>query len=784
MDFKSFTTPFTVLGPDAPDANDDLYYKKILDNLYNKLNLKTHLNSDNLRPTIHNLINEDGDKLLEWFLLGTAALHFFVQLNFTGPKVSEDLEWLNNKNDEAHQELAVEDQCNDNAVNLELLYLAKLIFSQEKVQKTYDISIWWLFRAHYVHQLILDETSNVIIENCEPLIQKISQFDAWNNEENKSLEVLFNVEAAHFWLLYKRINNSEKHLKTAEDIAMLDLKLEGAMGKRTKFQQEEKPQLFLHITTGKPIFPYEASPDLPISVNLIDDLRLETIKFSKEIKRPELGAIEESIILAKSVHLQMNQPKDNFAEEEIMPYLNAVIESTKNWPLKMETLRQRCVFEMKDKRGIERALSQSESLVGQCSQSKPSVFYRMNILFASGMKPIWIFKQNLADAMLSLGMVKGALDLYLKLQLWEEVIVCYTILELRHKAAEIIRQQISKKPTVKLWCLLGDAEQDTSHYETAWELSKKRSSRAQRHWGLYYFSKQQYAEAIPHLKTSVQLNNIQENVWIRLGFAAMQVEDWNLAAKAYRHYCELEQTNFEAWNNLAKVYIKLGDKSRAWYSLQDAVKCNYEKWQVWDNLMVVSVDLGHFSEVIRCYHRLLDLKEKHVDILVLRILTEAVRKNINDSEGQPAGKLLHKTLELFGRLTALIHNDPDIWRLYAELTVVQKTDLDFQKAAQYLQRAYRSLTVDPKWLQTIESTKSVLQLCSDLGDTYLKCSENATILQKRSMLGSAKLSLQSVITKVKQERLTEHQDIVVMLESLENLLKLIVEELDKIKMSE
>lgn len=54
---------------------------------------------------------------------------------------------------------------------------------------------------------------------------------------------------------------------------------------------------------------------------------------------------------------------------------------------------------------------------------------------------------------------------------------------------------------------------------------------------------------------------------------------------------------FEAWNNLAKAYVELGDKPKAWKSLQDAIKCNYDRWQVWDNLMVVSIDLGHFSEV-------------------------------------------------------------------------------------------------------------------------------------------------------------------------------------------
>lgn len=54
---------------------------------------------------------------------------------------------------------------------------------------------------------------------------------------------------------------------------------------------------------------------------------------------------------------------------------------------------------------------------------------------------------------------------------------------------------------------------------------------------------------------------------------------------------------FEAWNNLAKCYIKSGQKLRAFYTLQEAVKCNYENWMVWDNLMIVSVDCGCFEEV-------------------------------------------------------------------------------------------------------------------------------------------------------------------------------------------
>lgn len=66
-------------------------------------------------------------------------------------------------------------------------------------------------------------------------------------------------------------------------------------------------------------------------------------------------------------------------------------------------------------------------------------YLRFSHMFASGLNPKWIVEARLGDLMLSLGMVKTSLDLYLRLQLWEEVIVCYTMLDLRHKVCLAVR---------------------------------------------------------------------------------------------------------------------------------------------------------------------------------------------------------------------------------------------------------------------------------------------------------------------------------------------------------
>lgn len=100
--------------------------------------------------------------------------------------------------------------------------------------------------------------------------------------------------------------------------------------------------------------------------------------------------------------------------------------------------------------------------------------------------------------------------------------------------------------------------------------------------------------------------------------------------------------------------------------------------------------------MIRSYHRILDVKGAHVDVPILSILSKAIINDLKDSDGNPARKYLQKTLELFGRLTASVSTDSDVWRLYAELTLLKNNDIDNQKAAQYFQRAYRAAVSNPR----------------------------------------------------------------------------------------
>ena len=74
----------------------------------------------------------------------------------------------------------------------------------------------------------------------------------------------------------------------------------------------------------------------------------------------------------------------------------------------------------------------------------------------------------------------------------------------------------------------------------ALELSSDKSSRAYRSLGVHSYFRKDYTSALAHFRRSVELNAFQPKTLLRLGYAAMEVEDWEEAAKAYRRYCAYE----------------------------------------------------------------------------------------------------------------------------------------------------------------------------------------------------------------------------------------------------
>lgn len=596
-------------------------------------------------------------------------------------------------------------------------------------------------------QKSLDEDSSSIYEEFKRIHNNIKLDEI----KTSHIKFLINLEVISFYLHYRRVNIVSDLITSLKEEFSIEIIEEGVLGKRTKWQEKAVSQYFAQIKQNSPFKSAELTHrdhKLPELLKLEDDTRLETILFLDESKN-ELQILSSAIqnfILIFIRFKELSQPKDELADEEIKPYLNMLLHQSHGaWTVRLEALLMNIKIESTHKRSVDRSLRQCEDLVNMINRDEATI-NRLSYTFSSLMTPRFKIEELLGNIMVSLGLTKAALDIFLKIHNWEEVINCYNRLELRHKAAEIIQQELEKRPTVKLYCLLGDSTDDVSCYEKAWKFSKERSGLAQRHWGNYYFARHEYQEAIPHLQKSLEINSLQENLWLRLGYAALSLENYELASSAYIRYTQLEPNGFESWNNLAKCFIKLGNKQRAHKVLQEALKCNYDNWKIWENFLLVSVDVGSFDDAINAYNRLIEVKEKFFDEEVLNIMIRAIANNVIDIEGNQSKRLRKKALELLGHLGGIHINEGIVWEL-SELLVEEPL-----KKAEKLLRAYKGYSMkNSEWTKNEEMGRKILEILHSLCVNSLKAAENFNESEKLlvfNQLSSARMPSMAAIKVV------------------------------------
>lgn len=137
-----------------------------------------------------------------------------------------------------------------------------------------------------------------------------------------------------------------------------------------------------------------------------------------------------------SNYIQKSQPKDKLANEELLPYLTTLLHQEQGpWPIRISVLLANITMEATHKRTVERSLKQCEQILKLVTTNDDSTtnFQRLSYFYASYARSHWSVRAQLADLMVSLGLTKTALDLYIAIERWDAVISCYNILELKHK---------------------------------------------------------------------------------------------------------------------------------------------------------------------------------------------------------------------------------------------------------------------------------------------------------------------------------------------------------------
>ncbi|KAJ2851501.1 hypothetical protein J3B02_003554 [Coemansia erecta] len=446
--------------------------------------------------------------------------------------------------------------------------------------------------------------------------------DAWDavGDDSREIWARYLLEVAVAFSQHQMAADSTQHLAQAQAASGLKWKMTGIKGRRTKFQTFDVTQLVVDATSRKRPSDDEIDAEaecVPENMKLNDDVLLEEIALTGDApSTAPLAVIDRCILLALCQNVENENPVNGLTSEQMKPFISRVLDRASNWSVYTTGLLQRSRLEASKTRTVERSVLQLQALVDQIARPQPGdleagASERLAYLPVLALPSQWDLESELARRFVSLGVIRSALDIYERLEQWDEVIASFVLLGQDEVAERFVRDQLAESPDrPKLWCVLGDLKKDPDHWRHAWEISGQRYARAMRSLGAFHYGQSQFEEAAECYKKSLHLNPLFEKSWFLLGCASLQTGGWKTAAHAFQRVVALDHDRGDAWNNLASAYLRMGqgNSERAWYALREATRCNFDSWKVWSNFMHTSLSLHQYASAIHAMARIVEMR--------------------------------------------------------------------------------------------------------------------------------------------------------------------------------
>lgn len=144
----------------------------------------------------------------------------------------------------------------------------------------------------------------------------------------------------------------------------------------------------------------------------------------------------------------------------------------------------------------------------------------------------------------------------------------------------------------------------------------------------------------------------------------MQLKDFQKAVPAFGECVCIDETQGEAWGNIATCYIHQGRYKEAFSTLEQALKYSERSWKMWSNMISVSLKLKKFYKFFESLERLIDLEKSE---LVTAELLSQVTKIFKYQQGVAERKRIIQAMKnrldrVYRLLVDRIGQNPVVWR--------------------------------------------------------------------------------------------------------------------------
>ncbi|XP_026406486.1 tetratricopeptide repeat protein 27 homolog [Papaver somniferum] len=690
--------------------------------------------------------------------------------------------------------------------------LQYIVFAKMLLVKTKDISFerknsscggtrtlsWWLSRLILLQQRISEELSSSLFDTLQVLMQEtldhfgklesISSYWGTQLHEGEALDVLTaaHLQAGIIEYTYGRIDHFSEHLKSAEIASGLQLSVTGMLGFRT-VHQERPVSLRVLVVNSNTSKPHDISPttgqgdttssddcrpssnssetygvsDILMTPKLLDDGKVSEIGASDSkagwAANTMLGEIQQAVVLVQCLLISKSSREAEYERWDMSPYIEAIdAQQLSYFIIRRFCDLLRIRWESSRGRTKERSLMMMDNQVQGIYNSSPGAADRIRLSYEVYVPTIPALRKEYGELLVRCGLIGEALKIFEDLELWNNVIDCYCLIEKKAAAVELIKERLCELPNdPRLWCSLGDVTNIDAHYEKALEVSNNKSARAKRSLARSAYNRGHYEESKTLWESAMALNSLFPDGWFALGAAALKAQDIDMALIGFSRAVELDPDNGEAWNNIACLHMMKESYKKAFTAFKEALKFRRSSWQMWENFSQVSFEIGNLRQALEATKKVLDTtNNKRIDVQLLeRVMVEieaqALEHSCAPSKGNSSSPDSDSTRSLeAGHLVELLGNvlqqvvrgggGENIWGLYARW---HKLKRDLTMCSEALLKHVRFYQGADLWKNRDRFKKfanASLQLC----EVYMEIASSTGSCRE---LNSAEMHLRSVI---------------------------------------